>query len=102
VQRQCAIIRSTRLDFPAPGRAGDADDGGATGAREARAQHLARLGAILLGEADGAGHRPHVARQEPGHELHARLAALAAARGRSRSRWISLVPSPIVQSFTSR
>src|SRR5579872_1182423 len=71
------------------GRSGDAEDRGPARARREVFEELAALGRTVL---DGGG----MARQSAwGHQLFNNCRAMT-------RRWISLVPSPIVQSFTSR
>src|SRR4029077_11201033 len=78
------------------GRAGDANQVGAPGLAEDRADESATRGIFVLDERNRACHRPRIARQNAFGERHRDKSCRAMTR-----RWISLVPSPIVVSFTS-
>ena len=94
----CAIMRSTRWTCPRP-ESGDATMVAPPSGQSTRAGHpwLAASSSAT----DGARQGPHV----PGHqaidELHGAYSVRRSSRAITR-RWISLVPSPIVHSLTSR
>ena len=95
-------MRDEAVDERALARAGvpgDADELRAPRAGEERAQLRLRGGLSVVDEAHEARGRADVALQHAvGERAHQALSRSRAIT----SRWISLVPSPIVQSFTSR
>ena len=109
--RRRAVRRSTRVDLPAPGRAGHAHDQGAPGVREQGGQEGEGLGPGVLDEADRAGHGPGVTGEHAFREAvrgrrglrHYRTTGRRCRSSRAMTRrCTSLVPSPMVPSFASR
>src|SRR5438876_7727733 len=79
-------------------RTGDADDIGPAGPTENRSHQFGARRILVLDERNAAGDCPPVARQNAvGERAHRERSSRAIT-----SRWISLVPSPIVVSLTSR
>src|SRR6266851_3490563 len=76
----------------------DADQIGPAGSPEDLAHQAGTRRILVLDEGDGPGHRTRVARQ---HTFGERHECESKWRAMTR-RWISLVPSPMVVSFTSR
>src|SRR5262249_55007058 len=81
-------------------RAGNADQVRAAGAAEDRSHEIGALRILVLDQRDGPGDRGRTPGQHPLGQRrgHARDSSWRAMT----SRWISLVPSPIVVSLTSR
>src|SRR5262245_63788439 len=72
-------------------RAGDANQIGASRMAEDRADQVATRGIFVLDERNRARHCPRIARQDAFGERHRDKSCRAMT-----SRWISLVPSPMV------
>src|SRR5437879_7148976 len=85
--------------LPRPGRTGDPDHASVTGERLQVAQSFERRPVAILDATRCAGESAHVAIADFLRPLVHQL--LRSCRAIT-IRWISLVPSPIVQSFTSR
>src|SRR5262249_59853115 len=86
--------------FSRSGRTGDADEIGATGVAEDALHQIGARGIFVLDERDRTRNRTRVPRQ---HALRQRGRHERARSWRAMtSRWISLVPSPMVVSLTSR
>ena len=88
---QCALAGA--------GRAGDADQVGASGVREDGAHQVGARSILVFDERDGARDSARIAGE---HSIGESLAHRERSWRAMTSRWISLVPSPIVVSFTSR
>ena len=88
-------------------RAGDADEVRAPGARKNPPDQLRPCSGLVFDQTDGAGDRAWVALQDAlGERRTCRcgggLGHCPSSWRAMTSRWISLVPSPMVSSFTSR
>ena len=90
--------------LPRAGRTGHADEVGAPGVREDRPHDRRALGALVLDHRDRARDRARIAGEHPVSERRrqGRADHRASSCRAITSRWISLVPSPIVVSLTSR
>ena len=91
------------------GRSGDAEMKGAAGLRENPPEQLGAGRRFVFDQRDGAGDGPRIAVEHAGGERRARGGCLLRILGHCASscraitrRWISLVPSPMVRSLTSR
>jgi hypothetical protein len=96
---QFARQRVHQRTLTGAGRTGDSHDAGVPGEGRKLAQDFQRLGIAVLHTRGGAGKQARVAFSNfTGPIVHQLFrSCLAMTR-----RWISLVPSPMVQSFTSR
>ena len=91
--------------FAGARRTGQADDVGATCRREHFAQHVDCARLVFLDETDRARQGADIAGLDSFEAFHRSPAADQRLRRISRAmttRWISLVPSPMVHSFMSR
>ena len=80
------------------GRTGHADQEGAPGVREQRPDQIGGARIVVFDEGDGPRDRARLPGQ---HAVGERGRHESSCRAMT-SRWISLVPSPMVVSFTSR
>src|SRR5436190_180217 len=98
-----AQLRDQAIDeraLPRSGRSGDADDIGPAGLSEQPPQHIRPDWRVVFDERDRARERPRIAGPDRRGQ---RAAGHWASNWRAiTSRWISLVPSPMVRSLTSR